>query len=129
MDKAFEEIHRVLKPGGFAYISEPIFAGDFNDILKMFHNEEQVRRAAFEATRRAVNAGLFTLASQTFFNAPMRFADFSEFENKILAATHTKHSLSPELYVAVKGKFETHMSPDGANFLMPIRVDLLQNVK
>jgi len=49
MDKAMAEVKRVLRPGGFAYISEPIFAGDFNDILKIFHNEEKVRMAAFKA--------------------------------------------------------------------------------
>jgi len=128
MDKAFTEINRALKPGGFAYISEPVFAGDFNDILKMFHNEEQVRQAAFEATKRAVDSGLFELVSETFFNSPMHFDDFADFENKILGATHTDHSLSPELHAAVKTKFETHMTPDGANFQMPIRIDLLRNI-
>jgi len=126
MDQAMVEIARVLKPGGIAYISEPIFAGEFNDILKMFHNEEKVRLAAFEATKRVVESGLFTLASEPFFNAPMHFNDFADFENKILGATHTDHQLSPELYEAVKAKFEIHMTPGGANFLMPIRVDLLK---
>ena len=36
----------VLKPDGVAYISEPIYAGAFNDILKMFHDEREVRQAA-----------------------------------------------------------------------------------
>jgi len=125
MDKAMVELNRVLKPDGYAYISEPVFAGDFNDILKMFHNEEQVRLAAFEATKRAVDSGLFELANETFFNSPMHFDDFADFENKIIGATHTDHQLSPELHAAVKAKFKTRMSPDGANFLMPIRVHLL----
>jgi SAM-dependent methyltransferase len=125
MDKAFSEIHRVLKPGGYAYISEPVFAGDFNNILKMFHDEEQVRLAAFEATRRAVDSGLFTLASETFFHAPMHFDDFADFDTKVLQVTHSDHRLAPDLYDAVKARFESHMTPDGANFLMPIRVDLL----
>lgn len=125
MDQALAEVKRILKPGGYAYISEPIFAGDFNDVLKMFHNEESVRLAAFEATKRAVDSGLFELAGETFFNSPMHFDDFADFENKIIGATHTDHQLSPELLTAVKAKFESHMTPDGANFLMPIRVDLL----
>lgn len=126
MDQSFTEIHRVLKPGGLAYISEPVFAGDFNDVLKIFHNEEQVRLAAFEATKRAIDSGLFELASETFFNSPMHFDDFADFEAKVLGVTHTDHQLSPELYEQVKAKFETHMRPDGTNFLMPIRVDLLK---
>ncbi|MDT8376048.1 MAG: class I SAM-dependent methyltransferase [Mariprofundaceae bacterium] len=126
MDRAFAEIHRVVKPGGYAYISEPVFAGDFNEILKMFHDEEQVRLAAFEATKRAVDSGLFTLSSETFFNSPMHFDDFADFDCKVLQVTHSDHRLAPELFEAVKAKFETHMTPDGANFLMPIRVDLLQ---
>jgi len=127
MDQSFAEIHRILKPSGYAYISEPIFNGDFNSILKMFHNEEQVRLAAFEATKRAADSGLFSLASETFFNAPMHFDDFADFEQKVLKVTHSDHSLSPELHTAVKAKFESHMTSDGANFLMPIRVDLLQS--
>lgn len=126
MDEAMAEIARVLKPGGYAYISEPIFAGDFNDILKMFHNEEQVRLAAFEAIRRAVDSGMFMLTSETFFNAPMHFDDFADFDRMILQVTHSDHSLAPDLFQAVKTKFESHMTPDGVNLLMPIRVDLLR---
>jgi ubiquinone/menaquinone biosynthesis C-methylase UbiE len=127
MDRAMSEVKRVLKPGGFAYISEPVFAGAFNNILRMFHDEEQVRLAAFEATQRAVDSGMFELVSETFFLSPMHFDDFADFEKKILKVTHSDHSLSPELYEAVKAKFESHMTRDGANFLMPIRVDLLRS--
>jgi hypothetical protein len=59
----------------------------------------------------------------------MCFDDFADFEQNILNVTHSDHTLSPELYEAVKAKFETHMTPDGANFLMPIRVDLLRSPK
>ena len=125
MDDAMREIRRVLKPGGFVYISEPVFAGDFNEVLRMFHDEEAVRLAAFEAVKRAVDSGLFALQSETFFNAPMHFDDFADFDQKVLGVTHTDHRLSPELYEQVKTRFESHVTADGANFQMPIRVDLL----
>src|SRR5512135_207138 len=95
MDDAFSEIRRVLKPGGLAYISEPVYAGDFNDILRLFHDEKAVREAAFAAEVRAVSTQRLTLVSQTFFLQPMYFDDFSQFENRILKVTHTDHSLSP----------------------------------
>lgn len=126
MDSAMEEIRRVLKKGGVAYISEPVFAGDFNEILRLFHDEQQVREAAFASVKRTVESGRFELASQTFFSTPMHFADFSEFETKILKVTHTRHNLNEALYQKVRQQFMGHMTIDGAMFQMPIRVDLLR---
>jgi len=126
MDRALQEIRRVLKPGGLAYISEPIYAGAFNDILRLFHDEGQVREAAFAAVKRAVSSGLMELRTQTFFNTPMHFDDFAQYEERVIKVTHTQHSLSPALYREVRAKFEAHMTPNGVDFLMPIRVDLLR---
>jgi SAM-dependent methyltransferase len=126
MEQALRETRRVLKPGGFAYISEPVYAGEFNAILRMFHDERVVREAAFHAVKSAVDEGLFNLVEETFFNSPMYFEGFKEFENRVIGATHTSHALDMDLYQRVKTRFEQHMTDDGAHFLMPIRVDLLQ---
>lgn len=126
MGVAMEEIRRVLKPGGLVYISEPIFAGAFNDILRLFHDESRVREAAFNAVKKAVAEGLFELADEVFFNSPVGFDSFADFEDRILKATHTYHDLSDEVYAEVKRRFEQHLGDDGAQFLMPIRVDLLR---
>jgi SAM-dependent methyltransferase len=131
LGEAFREMHRVLAPGGLVYISEPVFAGDYNEILRLFHDEREVREAAFEATRAAIDAGLFALMSQTFFRARVRYKSFAEFEQKVIQVTHTEHRLSPALHAQVKAKFEAHLGPDGANasgaeFLAPFRVDLLR---
>lgn len=126
MDQAFAEIHRVLKPGGLAYISEPVFSGDFNDVLKLFHNEETVRQAAFEAIERAVKSGKFSLTDELFFNTPRHFEDFSEFEQRIIKVTHTQHQLDEQLYQRVKDAFNQHMTETGVDFVAPIRVDLLR---
>lgn len=126
MYPSMQEIRRVLKPGGLAYISEPVFSGDFNEILRLFHDEQKVREAAFEVLVKAVDDGLFNLIEETFFNSPMRFENFAEFEENTIKATHSYHSLDDELYQLVKQRFEQHVGPDGAHFLMPMRVDLLQ---
>ena len=126
MDQAFQEIHRVLQPGGLAYISEPVYAGAFNEILRLFHDEKLVREAAFAAEQRAVSSGLFELVTQQFFLNPMHFDGFGQFEEQVLNVTHTEHRLSPALYQEVKSQFERHLTPAGADFEMPIRVDLLR---
>jgi len=125
MDQALLEIHRVLQPGGIAYISEPVFAGDFNDLLKIFHDEETVRLAAFNAVKQSVDSGLFSLKQQCFFNAPMHFDNFADFERKVLNVTHTDHNLCDDLYTKVKQQFALRMSENGAHFQMPLRIDLL----
>lgn len=129
METSMHEIRRVLKPGGLLYISEPVFAGEFNEILRLFHDEQKVREAAFNTIKTAVDEGLFSLVEETFFNSPMKFENFVEFENNTIKATHSNHSLDEELYKLVKQRFEQHIGDDGAHFLMPIRVDLLQKDK
>ena len=42
-------------------LSEPVYAGEFNAILRLFHDEQQVREAAFAAVCRAVERNVLTL--------------------------------------------------------------------
>jgi SAM-dependent methyltransferase len=126
MDRALLEIRRVLAPGGLAYISEPVYAGAFNDILKLFNDEKAVREAAFDALRRAVEGGLFELVAEVFFESPAHYADWAEFEDRMLKVTHTRHSVDKVLYGRIRRAFEAHLGPRGADFRNPCRVDLLR---
>ncbi len=126
IDQALAEIARVLRPGGRAYLSEPVYRGDFNDILRLFHDEQQVRTAAFAAVQRATERGPLRLAEQIFFESSSRFANFAEFEDRVIGVTHTDHQLDDDLLETVKAKFEAHRTPEGVEFINPHRVDLLE---
>ncbi|MBK8455537.1 MAG: class I SAM-dependent methyltransferase [Thiofilum sp.] len=126
LKSALAEVARVLKSGGKAWILEPVYAGEFNEVIRLFHDEKQVREAAFQAIQEAVKEGLLESVTQIFCNTETRFADFAEFEQRIIKVTHTQHRLSDELYQTVKQKFATHMSAEGVKFANPIRVDLLR---
>jgi hypothetical protein len=58
------------------------------------------------------------LQSSTIFN--------EQFGQRMIQVTHTIHQLAPELYRRVKEKFEYYLTPEGATFLNPQRVDLLR---
>jgi ubiquinone/menaquinone biosynthesis C-methylase UbiE len=126
MDAALGEIARVLKPGGLAWISEPVYAGDLNEVFRLFHDEKIVREAAFAAIRKAVDAGRLKLEKQHFFNTRSHFESFDQFDQRMIQVTHTNHRLAPDLYRQVREKFESYLTPEGATFLNPQRVDLLR---
>ena len=126
MPQAMQEIHRVLKPGGLAYISEPVYAGAFNDVLKIFNDEKIVRQAAFDAVSQAVESGLFDLQEEVFFLSESRFADYAEFEERILFATHLDEEISDQMQAEVRNAFMPHLGAEGALFKNPQRIDLLR---
>ena len=126
MGPALREIRRVLRPGGLAYFSEPVYWGPFNDILKLFHDERVVREAAFSALRAGVQRGEWDLDAEVFFEVPGCYATWDVFEEHFLRVTHTPIAIDDALYARVRAAFMAHMTADGAHFQKPHRVDLLR---
>ena len=125
------EINRVLKKNGLVYISEPIFDGNYNDIIKIFHDEQDVRLLAFQAIKLSIKNKLFESVSQFFYNSVVTLNSFKEFENNVINATHTSHNLTKEQYVIVKNKFESYKDlsrTPNYYFEVPMRVDLLRKI-
>ena len=125
LDQSFAEMFRVLKPGGHVYISEPVFEGEFNEVIRLFNDEEVVRKGAFAAIGRAIESGQFQLVEERFFRNVVKLASFAQFEQGLINVTHSERNVSPALLVRIRERFESFRKPEGFVFEVPNRVDLL----
>lgn len=128
MDAAFAEIHRVLKPGGLAYISEPVFEGEFNEVIRIFNDEEEVRKHAFAAVGRALSSGRFALVGEKFFRNVVKFQSFAQVEHGLINVTHSERNVTPEMLVRIRERFESFKKAEGHVFEVSNRVDLLRKI-
>lgn len=126
LDQALAEVHRVLRPQGLLYVSEPVFAGALNEVMRLFHDEEVVRATALRAVQKAVASGAWEQLDEVFFATPVHYRDFAEFEQRMIGVTFVEHRLDASMLAAVRARFEPHMTPAGADFVRPMRVNLLR---
>jgi SAM-dependent methyltransferase len=127
LDPAMDEVARVLKPGGWFYVSEPVYAGEFNDIVKLFHDEGVVRAAAYAALERARERKRLLWEREIVFDTPLHFRDYEDFDRRIVQVTHTDMHLSDDVERDVRGLFQRHMTADGARFVRQMRINILRN--
>jgi SAM-dependent methyltransferase len=128
MDQALGEVHRVLKPGGDALFLEPVYAGAFNDLLRLFNDEGEVRTAAVAALNRALDDGRFSLETEVFYETPGTYDTWEAFEERFLKITHTHLDIDGVLYEQIRTAFLAQLTPGGAQFRKPHRMDLLRRV-
>lgn len=126
MAQALAELARVVRPGGWLYVSEPVYAGDFNEVIRIFNDEREVRAAAQQALDAAATSGPWRQVEERRFVAPAKFRDFAEFQQRIVGATFSDHRLDDATLARVRAAFEAHVRPDGANFTVPVHVRLLR---
>ncbi|ADC61710.1 class I SAM-dependent methyltransferase [Allochromatium vinosum] len=128
MDRALAEIRRVLAPGGYVYVSEPVYWGAFNAVMRLIHDERLVRTAAYAAIERAVDSGRFAWERQVFYQSEGVYPNWDAFAERFIQVTHTERDLDAARLAEIRAAFERHLTPEGARFLKPHRVDLLRAV-
>jgi hypothetical protein len=107
-------------------VSEPIYAGALNEIVRLYNDEGVVRPAAQTALDRAVSQGLFEQVSEHRFAQAVRFADFETFAQRMLYPSFADHRVTPELLAQVASAYAPHQREDGAHFVRPMHVRVLR---
>lgn len=133
MDQALAEAARVLRPGGHLYASEPVYAGAFNDVVRIYNDEGVVRAAAQRAVDAALapaqGPALWQAARELRFVTRMAFRDFADFETRMMHPTFADHRLDDAKVARVRAAFETHLTPKGVEFVRPMHVRLLRRTE
>jgi SAM-dependent methyltransferase len=126
MGRALGEVARVLRPGGWLYVSEPVYAGPLNELIRLFNDEREVRDAAQRALDDALRSGAWEAAAERRFATPVHFDDFADFEQRMMRPTFADHRIDDAMLAAVRERFAPHAGPQGASFTRPMHVRLLR---
>jgi ubiquinone/menaquinone biosynthesis C-methylase UbiE len=124
--QALAEAGRVLRPRGYLYVSEPVYAGPFNEVIRLFNDEGVVRAAAQSVLDAELQTGRWEQLADRRFQMPVTFKDFDEFEKRMMRPTFADHRIDDAKLAEVRAAFEPHRSAGGARFQRPMHVRLLR---
>ena len=128
LSQALAEVGRVLRPRGHLYVSEPVYAGPFNEIIRLFNDEGIVRAAAQAAVDAAVQTGRWEQVEERRFEMPVVFKDFDDFEKRIMRPTFADHQIDDAKLAEVRAAFQPHLGAGGVHFQRPMHVRLLRRI-
>jgi SAM-dependent methyltransferase len=126
MGQALAEIARVLRPQGWLYVSEPVYAGALNELVRLFNDEAAVRVAAQQALDEAVHRGGWQQLAEVRFDMPVHFRDFADFEQRMMRPSWAEHAIDDALLQRLAERYRQHQGPDGARLTRPMHVRLLR---
>jgi len=126
MLKSLHHVPLPLRPHGCLYVSEPVYRGPLNEVIRLFNDEGVVRAAAQAAMDAATRSGAWEQAAERFFEMPVSFRDFADFETRMMRPTFADHRIDDAKLVEVGTAFAPHMTSDGAHFTRPMHVRVLR---
>ncbi|MBU1358191.1 MAG: class I SAM-dependent methyltransferase [Gammaproteobacteria bacterium] len=128
MAQALHEVARVLRSGGHLYVSEPVFDGALNEVVRLYNDEGVVRAAAQAALDAALHTGHWSQVAERRFELKAAFKDFADFEQRMMRPTYADHRIDDAKLDRVRKAFEPHVRAGGAHFTRPMHVRLLRRL-
>ncbi len=128
MQRALGEAARVVEPAKPIVVVEPLAEGSFFSALRPVEDEMDVRTAAQEALRRALECGAFEQLGRVDYLRREHFEDLDQFLVRIVAAEPARVAVVAELRPEVEAAFRRHarVAADGRMTLeQPMRAHVL----
>ena len=127
MPRAISEAARVLKPGGLFYVSEPVYGGAFNTLIRLFNDEGTERAAAQAALDHALaDTAVWRERAVHRVGIALSFKDFADFEARQMRPSYADHQLDAGMIARVRNAFEPYCTADGAHFIRPLLIRILE---
>jgi ubiquinone/menaquinone biosynthesis C-methylase UbiE len=117
MGAALAECARVLRPGGAAYVAEPLYQGEFNALVALVDDEREVRalaQAAIAQTTALVHE------RTVFYDSPLQLESFEAFRRRVVSADPAR----AERFAALEGELAARFAALKED-TSPMRADLL----
>ncbi len=129
MGRALGEARRVLRPGGAAYVVEPLAEGDFFALTRLVEDEVDVRAAAQDTVARAQETGL-ECAATVDYEVRVCLGGFESLRTRIVSVDPARAAVfdarRAELAEAFARLGEPGAQPGSRCFIQPMRADVLR---
>ena len=124
---ALAEAARILRPGGLAYVVEPLAEGANFELTRAVDDETEVRAAAYRALRAAVAQGLFREKRETVYVHPVLAESFEAFVERMVRIDPGRKPAVARHENELKQRFRRlgRPTPSGMVFDQPMRANLL----
>lgn len=127
---ALEEALRVLRPGGWLYIQEPLAEGTYFEMMQPIDDETEVRACAYRALQAALAGPELKEVEELVYRAPFREDSFEAFRDAVIAIDPRRRSAVEAAEGSLRQAFmAAGEQRDGAFwFEIPSRLNLLQRL-
>ena len=126
MATALAEARRVLRPGGFLYVADPVPEGGFAEVAAPFHDETAVQQAAERALAEHARPA-FAEERVWRYVTHTRYAGFDAFVDDMLAPAYVRYRREQVDNPVVRERFQRRAAGDGYVLDQPVRINLFRS--
>ena len=112
-DRAVDDLRRVLKPGGMAYIQEPVATGSYYEIMRLIDDEAAAYDHVQAVLEGAVAAGRLRQVEDKQFRVRHRLASFDDLVARAITVDERRQAVFEANAPAFAAAFAEFGRPEG----------------